>query len=1088
MILTVYKGFEIEFLQQIQDKPLLENDIYCKIDVINFNKNYRKQLAIALWSLKEDDSVWITYEEYSLIYKNVEDLMIEDDLTLKIIKNNLYPEYYPIEFTISNNLALEIEDALSKSLIKTLNKDCDNYLKVYNSLSKINNKYYGSFYNYEYDYRDNVICQNFYPYEINMDILCNNIDYTLSINEDIEMYLRELDRIKKVHPSKIGFNSTKGEVAKRIQKSLQAYCVYNGISLVYYHEKLQEEIQLEEELKYIANNDIHINGFEKFRDILFYKNPDINKELIELSQVNIMEEIIRQAENAYNDETGNTFRDIFITASTGAGKSIMFQIPAVYLAKKYNKLTIIIEPVKALMQDQKEKLIKNGYTRVETFNSDLISQVEKEAVLKKVKNGEVDLLYLSPETLLSYSIENIIGEREIGLMIVDEAHIVTTWGVGFRPDYWYLGSYIYSLRNKIQTHKKMERKIYHFPICAFTATAINGGEDDSVSDTIISLYMENPVKYIGYVCRKDIKFEIVNYYPGKKLPRNEYDKEKTKVLNERIAHWLNNNEKTITYFPYASLVNNASKGTKGFVGIITDDRIGKYTGRNIDDLKLDAFSNYKQQVFNDFREGKKPVIFATKAFGMGIDVNDVKNVYHYAISGNLCDYVQEIGRVARKQDMIGTAITDFFYNDMSYMRTLFGMSQIRQYQIKEVLEGIYDTYKNKNESRNFLITPQSFTYIFNGKNEGDCINKLKTCLLMIEKDFYDKYNFKVLISRPQSVFTKAFICVSKDYEDKVLNSEYGKYMKYIEKGRYKEVQKDNVVLSDVGDVYSIDLKEIWEKFHPNISFPQFKYYYFNTEAAKFNKVNIMPSIRQYIYPRQRVKIETRGDFLLSNIQEMILNDFEYISDLLHVNFRRNYFTLEDFIKKIQEKYGNTKARIIGNSLFELADPDHKCIKKRINDSTGKMYYSIVYGNLKEILRRPIIKSKIMYLISNSNDAKSYSRYMDLSKDHLSSRALKLLSIFDYITYEISGGEEPEIFIRLNDPNKVKNIVLGNIKYKNEYVVKARKKNERDNAILLKFFNDLQSDEERWEYIEDYFLGKDVLENKEDNIDFSTTDY
>ena len=82
----------------------------------------------------------------------------------------------------------------------------------------------------------------------------------------------------------------------------------------------------------------------------------------------------------------------------------MFQIPAIYLAKHYQKLTIIIEPVKALMQDQKEKLIKNGYTRVEAFNSDLISQVEKEAVLNRIKAGEVDLLYLSPETLLSYSI------------------------------------------------------------------------------------------------------------------------------------------------------------------------------------------------------------------------------------------------------------------------------------------------------------------------------------------------------------------------------------------------------------------------------------------------------------------------------------------------------------------------------------------------------------------------------------------------------------------------------------------------------------------------------------------------------------
>lgn len=78
------------------------------------------------------------------------------------------------------------------------------------------------------------------------------------------------------------------------------------------------------------------------------------------------------------------------------------------------------------MQDQKEKLNKSGYTRVEVFNSDLITQVEKESVLQRIKNGEVDILYLSPETLLSYSIKSIIGDREIGLIVVDEAHIVTT--------------------------------------------------------------------------------------------------------------------------------------------------------------------------------------------------------------------------------------------------------------------------------------------------------------------------------------------------------------------------------------------------------------------------------------------------------------------------------------------------------------------------------------------------------------------------------------------------------------------------------------------------------------------------------------
>ena len=69
---------------------------------------------------------------------------------------------------------------------------------------------------------------------------------------------------------------------------------------------------------------------------------------------------------------------------------------------------------------------------------------------------------MSPETLLSYSIETIIGDREIGLLIIDEAHIVTTWGMGFRPDYWHLGGYINRLRNQIQTTAGKMRKTYDF--------------------------------------------------------------------------------------------------------------------------------------------------------------------------------------------------------------------------------------------------------------------------------------------------------------------------------------------------------------------------------------------------------------------------------------------------------------------------------------------------------------------------------------------------------------------------------------------------------------------------------------------------
>lgn len=1077
MKLTIYKGFDETFLSTLNGNPLVEGNISEKLDVLHFDKKTRKKLDIALLGLDEDDEVWATYEEYTLIKTRVDEAIKEDGLNLVIYRNNIYPDYYPISFELPDALAQEINRAINSDSTSDSSEECLRFLAVYNTLIAVDGVYFGGFYNYEYERDDNIPATDYYPSVISIEDSQDTCEYNVFLNEDIDTYLRDLSQIRKINPAIVGLKSTDGLAAKRMLSSLKAYCLVNGIRLVNYHESLPEDARLEQELISIAQNDIGIEGFKGFRNIRFYKNPDIDKEVIELSQGQIIEEIIHQAENAYNSGSGNAFRDVFITASTGAGKSVMFQIPAVYLAKKYRKLTIIIEPVKALMQDQKEKLNRNGYTRVEAFNSDLISQIEKEAVLERIKNGEVDLLYLSPETLLSYSIETIIGDREIGLLIVDEAHIVTTWGVGFRPDYWFLGSYINRLRNQIQTSKGMHRKTYHFPICAFTATAVNGGEDDSVSDTLISLYMENPVKYIGYVRRDDIQFEIAHRGSGVKLPKPEYEEEKTKALNSRIQSWLGANTKTIVYFPYASLAGDASKGTRGFSGITVDKRIGTYTGKNINELSLEAFNEAKRQTFEGFRKGTTPIMLATKAFGMGVDVDDVECVYHYAVTGNLCDYVQEIGRAARKSGMTGLAITDYFANDLSFMKVLFGMSQIRQYQIKEVLQGIYDTYRSKKGARSFLISPESFTYIFNGKgakDEGSCINKLKTCLLMIEKDFYDKYNFKVLISRPQSVFTKAFVCVRREDETKVFSSKYGKCFKFVEKGRYKERQADGSLLSDAGDIYTIDLKQIWEEFYPNISFPQFKYWYFNAASQSKDKVEIMPSIREYFSPRQKVNVEARGEMVLSDLRPAILEDFEYIANLLYATYRKSFFTTEDVAKLLREKYGIGKARIIANSIFDLVDPNGACVKRRNNDATGKTYYSLAHGNFKEFLRKPIIKSRIISNITRETDSATYSSYLSLTTDENSTIALKLLSVFDYITYEVLGGEEPEIFIRLNDPNKIKSIVLGDTYYSNNYVTKAKKKHDRDVEVLLHFFNGLKTDEERWDYIESYFLGYDVL--------------
>lgn len=1077
MKLAIYKGFSKDFLEKLHKKPLIESTIESKKNVLKFDKNTRKRLQMALISLNEKDEVWATYEEFSFVHSYVENSIEEDGLELIIYRNNIYPEWYPLEFNISDTIFEEITQNNEGVEICKLTNEGEKYLHIYSHIIRTSHKYYGSFYNYEYEYKSNnhVKVLDFYPTDIKFQDEDKNSEFNIFLNGDLETYLKDLEQIERSNFSLVGIKSMQGEIPKKIELSFYAYCLKNHIRITKYHEKLKGNIKREHELIEIIKNDIGIRDFRKFRNILFYENPDIDKKTISISQSQIICEIIEQAEFAYNDKRKNKFRDIFITASTGAGKSLMFQVPAVYLAKKYHKLTIVIEPVKALMQDQKNKLNNNGYNRVEVFNSDLITQIEKEKVLERIKKGEVDLLYLSPETLLSYSIETIIGDREIGLLIVDEAHIVTTWGFGFRPDYWYLGGYINKLRHQIQYNGSSNKKIFHFPICAFTATAINGGIDDSVSDTIISLCMENPIKYIGNVRRENIQFKITLQNKAK-LPKIKYEELKAKNLKERIEEWIMKGEKTIVYFPYASYAWAAKRGVKSFSEFNFGKTIGLYTGRNVDELSNETFTSLKRDTFERFKKGNIKVMFATKAFGMGIDIDDIQNIYHYAVTGNLCDYVQEIGRAARNNAQ-GYAITDYYYNDISFMNKLFGMSQIRQYQIKKILSGIYDTYKSKNGKRNFLISPESFTYIFGSHEENQNINKLKTCLLMIEKDLYDKYTFKVLIARPQSVFTKAFVVVFRENEADVLCSKYAQYFTFVKKGRNRQQQWNNDYISDAGDIYMIDLKGIWERYHSNISFPSFKYWYFNNHSTSKEKIDIMPGIRSYIAPRQKITIKTRGDFLLCDIQDKILEDFEYIANTAYEEKGNSFFSSEEFAKMISPKYGITQARIIVNSLFELVDPEHQCVKYRDNNTMGKIQYYISNGNFKEYMRRTINKSPLIKNLS-TQEIDSYSGYESISNNNSSSIALKILSIFNYITYELVGGQEPEIFIRLNDPDKLKNIVLGNTFYVNQYVRRAKNKHDRDMQVLVHFFNDINGNEARWNYIENYFLGYDILEESD----------
>ena len=125
-----------------------------------------------------------------------------------------------------------------------------------------------------------------------------------------------------------------------------------------------------------------------FRELRVYKNPDYGKEIISISQGLIVETIINEYKKA---KAGEDFKDLFLTAPTGAGKSLLFQLPAFYVSQN-NDVTVVVSPLIALMKDQVEQIRQErGYQKVFFLNSEL-SLIDRDRVIEDCQNGEIDVL------------------------------------------------------------------------------------------------------------------------------------------------------------------------------------------------------------------------------------------------------------------------------------------------------------------------------------------------------------------------------------------------------------------------------------------------------------------------------------------------------------------------------------------------------------------------------------------------------------------------------------------------------------------------------------------------------------------------
>lgn len=292
-------------------------------------------------------------------------------------------------------------------------------------------------------------------------------------------------------------------------------------------------------------------------------------------------------------------RDVLGIMPTGTGKSVCYQVPAIVL----DGLTLVISPLIALMYDQvmalKEKGIRAAY-----LNSTL-NQRQQEIVLERASQGAYQLMYITPERLETYAFRKFASSVSIPLIAVDEAHCIARWGGDFRPAYAHIGGFVESL-----PHRPV--------IAAFTATAT----DEVRDEIILALGLKKPVKVVSGFDRPNLRLEV---------RKGDTQWKNARVLAYARAH---QDECGIIYCTTKRAVETLANRMED-AGL----SVGYYHGG------LDAEERECSQAA--FLDGRRKIMVATNAFGMGVDKSDVRYVICYNMPASIEDYYQQMGRAGR---------------------------------------------------------------------------------------------------------------------------------------------------------------------------------------------------------------------------------------------------------------------------------------------------------------------------------------------------------------------------------------------------------------------------------------------------------
>lgn len=1086
----IFEGFKYEYLEGLDNKFFDKN--YKDIFEINLNYNSMYIFSCTNVALNSKNSkFWMTSEEYSAVESQGD--FIKGLFSCIVVKNNIYNKFYPFDNTIKN--IKEVYERFFYNVSDEIEKEYEESYEVVSKFygdilySKDTNRYY---INHSIDYPSNFVIKNLYE---DFDVIDNiNENYTKN-SEDLVIELSEdelvfLDFTGKILKGDIKNNRIAVVIMSNILELPNKYLERASLIQNLFQDKLniffaRKKLNVcdPEKIKKYENLLNRYWGYEKFRDLDMYENiKSSNKSLIKISQGQIINDIVEQTETALLDDKDKEYRDIFITSSTGSGKSIMFQLPAIYLKEKHKDikpLVIVISPLIALMEDQVDSLKEKDIDIARTINSNTDGYKRLE-ILEEINNGDCSILYISPENLQAKTnIKELIGDRRLSLVIIDEAHIVTTWGKSFRADYWYLGIYLQKLR-----------KQYSFPIVTFTATAILGGKEDMYLETRDSLNMINPISYFGKIKRDDI-FMVINSsdkdFDGY---GREYKRTKQAITLKNMKLWNVRGEKALIYFPTVRDLNDFHSFIKQ-----NDTEIFNLTGRYNGQLNKVERSN----VLESFRDNKIKFVLATKAFGMGVDIPDINHVYHYNPSGTVIDYIQEIGRVARDHSLVkyGYAHCDFLKYDFTAVKRLQGMSRINKYELLAVMDKIKTLYENKGFHRNLLISTDDFKYIFaksrDDSTDSDLDNKVKTALLLIEKDFSSpkKLGYSPFVARPRGVFGKDIILVNENSLKELNKSILKKYIK--KEFSYKS--------NGYNMVYSLDLSKLWEDKFRKLSFPNFKRIIYTRDSEEIDSLTGGAIFKNLVY----ATIIQVDDFDKNNINDKLYyfnNCLDIFSTFLGSKKRKEiFFTSDDLsyflrsnLKSINDMESKTIAQTLINACFDYQNlTSYTFISERINQTTAykiTQSYDVFIDFTKQQLKKLIFDNTDV-IRKDKGFKKIYTRknngILNQKKDTI---VLSIAENLNLLSYNIEKGNSPQLYMRINSISPLEKSIGQGEKYQNYILNDIYDKHRLNIAMLTYLFKHEADGDTRkekvinytkffWEKIENYFLGETPEEVKQD---------